>query len=230
MNLKTWLFASQILKYLYNFRSINLVLAFLIPCALSIELSCRFNFFISVYECKVENLEIDAPKTFVDGVYGHHWFRMTNNNVEMIEFQSSERKISFLPHGVGKVFLNIKTIHASNVGLKAITSGDLKQFPKLENLHLPRNQIQELQPGLFDYNPALKLISIFQNEISVIAANIFDNLEHLEVVLIEQNICNIKSAKSRTEVRHIKFQIAKKCDKNLKGKEADNLEYFEVLV
>lgn len=161
-----------------------------------------------VYVCGARVLDFGDGSAVV-GVTQNHLPGKTDNDVTAITFYSQPLK--FVPQNIHVFFKNMRLIHINNTTLSAITSNDLKPFPKLEAIGCDRNLIKTIDGDLFIHNPLLLHINLRNNYLTNIGPNIFTHLQLLRELYFGGNLCIIEEAKTFAEVRQISLQLAFQC-------------------
>ncbi|XP_070505190.1 peroxidasin homolog isoform X3 [Chironomus tepperi] len=165
------------------------------------------------YCCDVQNslsiTSLDAAQ--VDSVTGRHKPGHNNDNVDFLSIEGAG-KVHYFPHGLDKIFKNLKGIQIYGTGLKQVRQVDLKDFPNLTNLYLDHNYLKILEKDLFKFNPNLEVISLYSNRITHIDPNVFDGLTKLKTLNLGSNDCiNMSAVKNPTAVQNVIKTASTKC-------------------
>lgn len=170
----------------------------------------------AVYTCDVQNkLNITSPDTTIYFDNNPHQSGKNNDNVEGFYSSSSFQITQYFPHGLNKVFKNLKIIDINNGRIKEIHQSDLRPFKKLEVLDLDSNDIQVIETGLFDFNPNLVIIWL-SSKILHIDAGVFTNLKKLAYLYLGNNLCiNRDATASTSAVQTLSQEAYAKCQDSI---------------
>jgi hypothetical protein len=157
-----------------------------------------------IYHCyldsdpKIESLY----SSYINSSIGYHKYGKTNNDVT--GFESYRRTIRYFPHGLEKIFGNLKLISIWYGRILGINKSDLKPFTELVYLSLYENDIKILESGLFDFNPKLEVISLSNNKIYNIGEFVFNNLANLSYLGLEWNTCiNYENRYTDIDIKYV---------------------------
>ncbi|KAG5667818.1 hypothetical protein PVAND_015787 [Polypedilum vanderplanki] len=170
----------------------------------SIIIECEFkkdNWKIidEIYLCGLKNWpSITLPGTLITSATGT--YQPSTNHYNVQAFESIDRQIYYIPHGLVQIFPNLIALTIWNGRIKEIHQNDFQQFPNLIYLNLGMNDIEILENDLFKFNYHLEFIRFFVNKIKEIHPSIFDNLNNLQWLDLEYNQCVNKEMKNRLNV------------------------------
>lgn len=169
----------------------------------------------NIYHCYLDS----DPKmeslysSYINSSVGYHKYGKTNNDV--IGFESYRRTIKYFPHGLEKIFVNLKLISIWYGRILGITKSELKPFLELVYLSLYENDIRILENGLFDFNPKLEVISLSNNKIYNIGEFVFNSLTNLNYLGLEWNTCiNYENRYTDIDIKYVIKHAKEYCHYN----------------
>jgi hypothetical protein len=188
----------------------------------ALQLNCNYkdqNWPITgtIYTC-FATVENSGNGSAVTGVSQNHLPGRTNAHVQGITL--NKNNFTFLPSNIEKFFGNLRVIQMIFTKLRALTSDNLKPFPRLEAIGFYDNQIEIMDGDLFQHTPLLQHICFHNNLLTNIGPNIFRPVPLLKDMFLSGNLCTQEMAHSTTEViamsRKLRYQCPPSADMLLK--------------
>lgn len=195
--------------------------------SLAIDLTCNFvSYSIDGYNCKVENLRVDARDREVKAIKGHHLQGKRNWNVDTFYIPSADC-VTYLPTGISRSFVNLKKFEVSYGSLKFISENDFSGFnflqtisitktllssipeetfykvPQLETLILSDNKIREMKLKLLEKLSSLKKLSMSGNSLEVLEAKLFERNLKIEEIDLSNNKLRVIDAQTFNPLKYL---------------------------
>lgn len=156
------------------------------------------------YQCSVSTIR-PGNKQNVESTGGIHLRGKNNGDVKF--FFMYGNNLNRIPKGIDKYFSNLAGIRLDEVGLQAISAGDLKAFPNLIHFSAPNNKLTSIPGDLFKFTLKLKHISFHNNLITNVGENLLTNLQELKGVYFEANFCINLNADTPEGITSLEIQL-----------------------
>jgi Leucine rich repeat len=162
------------------------------------------------YTCKTKTLPGVLNKN--THVTGTHESGKNDGEVEWLRCDSTTCGMTKFPHGLEKIFGNLRGVQFFAVGLSELHKEDLIPYTNLEHLLLHYNELTVLEENLFSGNPNLRTIYLPFNKIKVIHPTAFDNLTKLRHLNLHGNVCiDVNAVNDRDQIKELIDRVKDEC-------------------
>jgi hypothetical protein len=147
-------------------------------------------------------------RSAVTGVSQNHLSGRTNVHVQGIAL--NDNNLHAMPSNIETFFGNLRAMQIITK-LKALTSDDLKPFPRLEVVGFQSNELETIDGDLFQHTPLLLLVNLNDNSLTNIGSDIFTPVPLLKIVHFSRNLCTQDIANSTSEVLTLSLKLRYQC-------------------
>ncbi|KAG5667576.1 hypothetical protein PVAND_015553 [Polypedilum vanderplanki] len=179
------------------------------------SIPCEFIYDQNTYKCIITDFDLSTIEK-IKNFNGEHFQGLSNNEVNMIVFRSSQ--MSKFPRGLTNFFPQLKMIEIFSCGLTEITKNDLYGLGNVVYLSIIFNNLKYLPGDLFEFTPNLQIIDFSGNQISTVGFAIFDPLKKIIEFTMRENLSvdvgyvdEFHPKQSARKLKQFKNYIKEKC-------------------